>query len=250
MRASESAHMQHCNRACRLALTLCSLRLVVVLLRCRYSYYPMRLEVARMQIFNRELLPEEVALNFATLPENLIGVAHSIQAMNMAPVAMPPGGVFIGAFYAANWYSDDFWLYLAADAPNAFPTHVDARGDGYPDASVTKILFSPRSLRTAASGVLTVRMNMTVETGCMNFRTWIVGDTVHNRGLRVPNWTICVPSMQVVEDAASAYFTMTTPGIHAPCQSRSHACALRLLLDSRVTHECLFVLFVRCRAQG
>lgn len=199
------------------------------------NYWSWRAEIARLDFFNRSLLPEEMIVLSQNPPASIATTAFPIRSFSIPPLTLAPNQRWVFSAFPPSVWGGNVTLYMAANVSGVFSAGMpDSSADPgvsaanpFATGSVTSISFEPSSFSATVTWVRTIGVvfpNATVNgvLDCVAFHTWIVGDTLHYANLVLQNWTICPTDVDYLLSKATAAFLMKAPSVHAAWQNLSN----------------------------
>jgi len=182
------------------------------------NWWPIRMEMAGASFFSRTLLPEEWYFVAMTPPAPIGEQALPLAQLTLPPLTLPTDATFMWALTPPSWFGDEVTMYIGASEPGAFGggTNVSAEvGDLYPDTR--KMVWAKPARGTAgANGCIQwVWLKMPLTSGCVNYASWVTGDTAHFSTAARPNFTICVPSLEYLQSFVVVQLNLTKPPVPA-----------------------------------
>ena len=196
-----------------------------------------RAEIARLDYYNRSLLPEEMVVVAQTPPPSIATTAFPLRSFSIPPLTLRPGQQWVFSAFPPSSWGSNVTLYMAVNVSGVFSTGMpDSSLDpGVADArpfatgDVTSIFFVPRNfsgiwptVRTIGVVFPNTTINGSLSLDCVAFSTWIVGDTLHYANLVLQNWTICPTKVDYLISKTTSAFWMNTPSVHASWQNLSN----------------------------
>ena len=196
----------------------------------------MRAQYGAIRLFNRLLLDAEVLQDSLSPPLSLASMSIPLHTTAVPPVTLKAGVKHVFGAFLPHYWGANVTLWMAANDTSLFPNNADL--SSAPEAvsaiaagalSVTSLSFSPSILVTpgmsaSTPGIKTIDVVWpAIYTGsqCVQFSTWITGDTTSYAPIPLANWTTCTTQGAYVASLQKAWYSGTFPPVHALWQNRT-----------------------------
>ena len=182
------------------------------------NHWPIRMELGGISLFSRTLLPEEWQFVAMLPPAPIEAQALPFTQITLPPLSLPPNGNFTWAVYPPSWFGGNVTMYLGASEPGAFGSGVDVSEETGNLYQATRKMEWNQTTPGAAGGSTVIQslfLQMPLSSGCVNYTSWMAGDTAHFAPVLRPNFTICVSTLEYLQSFVVVQLNLSAPPIPA-----------------------------------
>jgi len=157
------------------------------------------MELGGISFFSRTLLPEEWHFVAMSPPAAIEAQALPFTQLTLPPLTLPPNGTFTWAVHPPSFFGGNVTMYLGASEPGAFGSGVDVSEEAGKLFPATRKMEWTKAAPGTAGGSTVIRsllLQMPLSSGCVNYTSWVAGDTAHFAPVLWPNFTICVSTLE------------------------------------------------------